>query len=201
LDQDYFPTTLGMLLGGFDPTVFVPGAYFQFVRYDGTDVGADIQGEEEIRDNLITATQTLTALLRAQLTHRPVTSDILAEKTVVDYPMSSVREAVMNAVAHRAYEATHAPIRILWFDDHVTITNPGGPFGAVTENNYDQVNDYRNPSLAAAMKNLGLVNRFGRGIERMRMHMEKNGNPPPEFAIDQSSWRVTLHKKPGLGDK
>jgi hypothetical protein len=70
----------------------------------------------------------------------------------------------MNALIHRNYETPYAPTRIVRFDDRIEVTNPGGPFGQVRNDNYDRVTDYRNPSLAAAVKGLGYVNRFGRGI-------------------------------------
>lgn len=187
-------TALGVLLGGFDPTAIIPGAYLQFVRYDGRDVDAPIRDEEEIRDNLITATRTLTSLLQAYVTRRVEMADALVEKAVEEYPMPALREAILNAVVHRTYEGSNAPVRVLWFDDRVEVSNPGGPYGAVSPLNFDRVNDYRNPSLAAAMKTLGYVNRFGRGIERMRLQMERNGNPPPEFEVTPSWWRVVLRR-------
>ncbi len=58
--------------------------------------------------------------------------------------------------------------------------------------NVDRVNDYRNPSLAAAMKSLGYVNQFGRGIGRIRAALRRNGNPGPGFVVDDASWTVTL---------
>ncbi|MDQ1304834.1 MAG: ATP-dependent helicase RecG [Actinomycetota bacterium] len=185
-------TPLGIVLGGFDPTSVIPGAYLQFVRYTGVDVDAPIQDEEEIRDNLITATRTLTSILQAQVSRRVEAVDALTERTAENYPMPALREAVFNAVVHRVYDGSNAPVRILWFDDRVEVTNPGGPYGVVRQDNFDQVNDYRNPSLAAAMKTLGYVNRFGRGIERMRLQMRRNGNAPPEFEVTPSWWRVTL---------
>jgi ATP-dependent DNA helicase RecG len=187
-------TPLGILLGGFDPTSVIPGAYLQFVRYLGVDADAPIRDEEEIRDNLITGIRTLTALLQANVTREVKEVDPLTERAVDDYPLPALREAIFNAVVHRTYEVSNAPIRILWFDDRVEVTNPGGPFGAVSPENFDQVNDYRNPSLAAAMKTLGFVNRFGRGIERMRLQMRRNGNPAPEFEVTPSWWRVTLRR-------
>jgi len=98
----------------------------------------------------------------------------------------------MNAIIHRNYETSHAPVRIAWFRDRVEITNPGGPFGQVRADNFDRVNDYRNPSLASAMKALGFVNRFGRGIGLIQAALHKNGNPAAEFVVDDSSWLVAL---------
>lgn len=196
LAPDGAATVLGILLGGFEPTDFVPGSYLQFVRYGGTDATADIQDDEEIRDNLIGATARLLPLLHAYNSRRIEAVGALAERAYDDYPMPALREAILNAVVHRTYEGSNAPVRVLWFDNRIEITNPGGPYGAVNPDNFDHVNDYRNPSLAAAMKTLGYVNRFGRGIERMRLHMERNGNPDPEFHVTPAAWRVTLRRAP-----
>jgi ATP-dependent DNA helicase RecG len=76
------------------------------------------------------------------------------------------------------------------------VTNPGGPFGQVRPDNFDRVNDYRNPSLAAAMKSLGYVNQFGRGIGRIRTSLRQNGNPEPKFVIDEASWTVIVRAAP-----
>lgn len=192
LDAQERVTPTGIVLGAFDPTVWLPGAYVQFVRYAGTDVAADVVDEEEVRDNLITGTRTLTALIQANVTRRPQADGLLTERTVAAYPLAAVREVLLNALMHRAYDSTHAPVRVQWFDDRIEISNPGGPYGVVTAENFSSTNDYRNPSLAAALKTLGFVNRFGRGIGRTRALMAENGNPPPEFVIDQSSWTVTL---------
>jgi ATP-dependent DNA helicase RecG len=47
--------------------------------------------------------------------------------------------------------------------------------------------DYRNPTIADAMKTLGIVERFGFGIPAAREACEKNGNPPPEFAVEPTN--------------
>lgn len=195
LDPQGTPTLLGVLLGGFDPSAHIPGAYVQFVRYAGRDAGAPVQDEEELRDNLITAARSLGALLQGNVRQWPVAEGALTETVRADYPLPALREAVWNAVSHRTYDGSNAPVRILWFDDRVEISSPGGPFGVVTAENFDRVNDYRNPALAAAMKTLGYVNRFGRGIGRMRQEMAKGGNPEPEFEVTPDYWTVILRSR------
>jgi len=105
-----------------------------------------------------------------------------------DYPIAALQQLTRNAILHRNYEGTNAPVRISWFNDRIEIQNPGGPFGQVTRQNFGQegLTDYRNPNLAAAMKDLGYVQRFGLGIQIARKELAKNGNPPLEFAIEDS---------------
>lgn len=186
------PTVLGLLLVGLDPTSRLPGAYVQFVRYEGLDVGGAIIDEHDIRSNIINTAERIENVLKGHLHTRLVQIDGFREEPRPAYPFDALREVCMNAIMHRNYESSNAPIRIAWFDNRIEVTNPGGPFGQVRADNFDRVNDYRNPSLAGAMKSLGYVNQFGRGIGRIRSAMSQNGNPNPEFVVDESSWAVTM---------
>ena len=55
------------------------------------------------------------------------------------------------------------------------------------------MNDYRNPLLAEAMKVLGMVNKYNRGIAKANKELEKNGNPKAEFDVNKrTEFRVTI---------
>ncbi len=56
--------------------------------------------------------------------------------------------------------------------------------------------DYRNPNLAAAMKTLGFVQRFGMGIEIAKRHLQANENPPPEFQFAEGHVCVIVRRRP-----
>ena len=78
-------------------------------------------------------------------------------------------------------------MRVYWYDDRIEILSPGGPYGEVTPENFGTpgLTDYRNPNLAEAMRVLGYVQKFGGGIVAARSALQRNGNPPPEFRVDQ----------------
>lgn len=190
------PTALGLLAVGTDPSTHVPGAYLQFIRYQGLDLDAPVVDQQELRGNLVTIAEGLSALLSGHLRTRLAEGEGFREEQFTDFPPEALRETCMNAIMHRDYENSHAPVRIAWFDDRIEVTNPGGPFGQVHADNFDRVNDYRNPGLARTMKNLGYVNRFGRGIWRIRSAMARGGSPTPEFHVTPSSWSVILRKWP-----
>jgi ATP-dependent DNA helicase RecG len=145
-------TLLGILVVGKTPTDWVPGAYVQLLRIDGT---------------------------------------------VADYPLEALQQIFRNAILHRTYESTHAPVNIYWFNDRVEIHNPGGPYGQVTKQNFGTPGayDYRNPNLAAVMKELAYVQHFGTGIETARRAMKRNGNPPPEFQVEDAHVAVILRRR------
>ncbi len=125
----------------------------------------------------------LDELLPLHINSRPVPVTALRERAVADYPLRALRELVMNAVMHRSYEAT-GPVRIDWFSDRIEVQNPGGLYGEARPENFPSQTAYRNPVLAEAMKVLGYVNRFGRGVAVARAELERNGNPAPDFSVD-----------------
>ena len=114
-----------------------------------------------------------------------------------DYPIPALQQLCRNAVLHRTYEGTTAPVRVYWFSDRIEIHSPGGPFGQVTKKNFGHpgITDYRNPHLAEAMKVLGYVQRFGVGIQIARQELDKNGNPPPQFQVESTNILVIVEKR------
>ncbi len=198
-DGELHPTVTGVLVIGQDPAQFLPGAYVQFLRIAGTALGDAIQDQKEIHGPLPDLLRRLDETFEA---HIAVALDVGSGTVDVrhpDYPIVALQQLARNAVLHRTYQGTHAPVRITWFDDRIEIYNPGGPYGQVTAENFGQpgVTDYRNPHLAEAMKNLGYVQKFGVGIPMARREMEKNHNPPPEFIIppDQNHVLVIIRRR------
>jgi len=192
------PTVLGILAVGKDPRQFLPGAYIQFLRIDGMDLADPIKDQDEVDGPLPDLFRRLDEKL---LSHVSVTSDPTAQPVELrhpDYPVIGLQQLTRNAVMHRTYEGTNAPVRMTWFADRIEIQNPGGPFGQVNRQNFAQpgITDYRNPHLAEAMKNLGYVQRFGVGIPLARRELEKNGNPPPEFVVEDAHVLVIVRRRP-----
>jgi len=192
------PTVLGVLV--LSPRVrdFIPGAYVQFLRIAGREL-ADPVSDEQVIDGSVA--EVLRRTDEKLGTHNRTAVDFTStdrERRTALYPMAALQQIVRNAVMHRSYEATNAPVRVTWYDDRIEIMSPGGPFGAVTEKNFGKpgVGDYRNPSLAEALRVLGFVQRFGVGIATTRREMQVNGNPPPEFEVNPSHVGVTLRLRP-----
>ncbi len=182
-------TYAGVLLCSESPQNWLPGAYIQFVRFEGTGLESDVLDERTFTGDLLTMLRELDAFLKTLFPSRPVPASALREKQVTPYPQWAIRELLMNAVMHRDYQS-NAPIRFYWFSDHIEIQNPGGLYGAAA--NFPNQNDYRNPKIAEAMKNLAFVNRFGRGVATAQSVLQKNGNPPAEFTIDNPNYFLAV---------
>jgi|SRR6218665_144234 len=186
------PTHAAILLFGKNPLEFVPGAYVQFVRFDGDSLTGRVQDQKELKGNLFTTLTQLDTLLPLQIRTARVQGPGLVAEDTPDYPFVAIRELVLNALLHRNYEGTSAPVRLNWFQGKVEIHSPGGLYGQVTPQNFRRVSDYRNPVLGEAMKVLGYVERFGVGIARAEAALAANNNPPAEFAIEPTHMLVTL---------
>jgi ATP-dependent DNA helicase RecG len=110
--------------------------------------------------------------------------DDIREGYVPQYPLEALKELVRNLVQHRLYEGTHAPGRIEWYTDRIEFSNPGGPYGRASEGELGEHTDYRNPVVTAELVELGYVEQLGRGIRRVRLQLERNGNPPLAAEVD-----------------
>ena len=186
------PTHAGVLVFGKDPLRFIPGGFIQFVRFDGLTLADPVQDQKEITGNLQTQLIQLENLLPLQVRTSRRSTAGLQHEDYPDYPSVAVREIALNAIMHRTFEGTNAPVRINWFTDRVEIQNPGGLYGTVNSENFQRVSDYRNPVIAEAMKALGYVERFGTGIARANAALRANGNPEAEYQFEQSHVLVTL---------
>lgn len=187
-------TNAGAILFAQDPLNWFPGATIQYVRYEGDALDADALDERRFDGDLITVLRELDGFLRTLFPSQPESVSPLKEEIRTPYPMLAVRELLMNAVMHRDYES-NAPVRFYWFSDHIEIQNAGGLYGAVTPQTFPNQNDYRNPKIAEAMKTLGYVNTFGRGIARTQRLLSENGNPPAEFGISEPTFFLASVRK------
>ena len=191
------PTVLGLLALGKNPQDFLPGDCVQFLRIDGKELADPVTDEQKIGGSIVEMLRRTEEKLSA---HNRLAIDIVSAATdtkSLDYPPAAIQQILYNAILHRTYESTNAPVRVYWFNDRIEITSPGGPYGNVTIENFGQpgITDYRNPNIADVLKTYGFIQAFGRGIATAKKEMEKNGNPPIEFQVTQSAVLCILRKK------
>jgi ATP-dependent DNA helicase RecG len=191
------PTVLGVLILSKKPSWCLPGAYVSFLRLAGEQLGSDVISSHDIQGPLPRIMSQIDELLKL---HIMTSVDITSgdkERRVPDYPLAALQQIVRNAIMHRSYEGTNAPVRIYWYSDRIEVISPGGPYGHVTKENFGRagVNDYRNPNLAEAMRHLGYAQHFGVGIQIARETLARNGNPPIEFKFDLGPIMAIIRKK------
>ncbi len=134
--EDPRPTIAGILVLGKNPQDFLPAAVAQFLRIAGTDLADPVVDDGRCSGPIANLLRSLDDKL---LAHNRIAVDFTSgpvEVRMPTYPMAALQQLVRNAVMHRTYEGTNAPIYVYWFDDRIEITNPGGPYGALTAENF-----------------------------------------------------------------
>ena len=188
-----------LLAFGRDPQTFLPGAYIQFLRVDGTSITAPLKKRKEITGRLPDMIRQLDETLDLNISVRTEVASHSREVRRPDYPIDAIRQLAYNAVMHRSYEGTNTPTRVLWFTDRIEMASPGGLYGRMTPQNVGTGDtDYRNPFLARTMANLGFGRRFGLGLPLAQEAMLANGNPPLEFRFEPSLVVAVLRAAPSM---
>ena len=195
--DDPTATVLGILTLGKVPQDFLPGAYVQFLRIDGNELADDIIDNLQVQGAISDQIRRLDDKLIA---HNRIAVDITSgpiEKRTALYPIEAVQQITRNAIMHRTYEGTNAPVHVYWYNDRIEIVSPGGVFGAITAENFGKPGfiDYRNPNLAEAMRTFGFVQRFGVGIQIARRLLAEAEHPAPRFEIDTTHASATIYAR------
>lgn len=116
-------------------------------------------------------------------------------ETIPEYPAAVLREAVLNAVAHRDYGLTGATVDVTIWDDRIEVQSPGPLPGHITVENMRAEHYSRNRRLMRLFKLLDLVEEYGEGVDRMYTEMEVRLMEPPVFAATPASVTVVLHNR------
>ena len=187
------PTYAGILMFGTNPRFFIPGASVQYLKFTGEDEASDFEYEHRFEGDLTTQLGQMEGFIKANIVKMVLPA--LGGEYVSSYPLRAIKEFLYNAVIHKDYQS-NAPIKFYEFTDRIEISNAGGLFGKARPENFPNENDYRNPALSEAVKNLGFVNGFNVGVKAAIASLNKNGSPAPEFIKDQpTSFLVKIFKR------
>ena len=185
------PTIGGMLLFGKHRLSRFPDAWIQAGRFAGTD-RRRVLDSTEIRTYLPIAVADAIAFIHKHSTREAVIGKVKrADRWTI--PSVAIREAVINAVVHADYSQHGAPIRIALFDDRLEIENPGMlPFGLTLDDIRRGVSKLRNRVIGRVFQELGLIEQWGSGIQRMTAACRDEGLADPKLEELGTHFRVTL---------
>ena len=117
-----------------------------------------------------------------------------------EFPVTAVREAILNALVHRDYSlhTEGSPISLCMYSDRMEVVNKGGLYGRISVDLLGKVHpETRNPALVDIMEVMGITENRYSGVPTMRREMQAFGLPPPEFVNRSGEFRVILRN--GLG--
>ncbi len=190
------PTTSGYLLFAREPQRGFPSAEILLARYAGKQMSDEFL-REVVRGPLAEQLRRAEAWVVANM-RKGSRIDALQRAYRAEYPIPAVREAIVNAVAHRDYAIRGDEIRVLMFSDRIEVYSPGRLAGHVTVDNIADERFSRNEVIAQVLADMGFIERLGYGVDRMIRLMREWGLPAPRFVETTNGFKVTLR---GPGDK
>jgi ATP-dependent DNA helicase RecG len=188
-------TTAAAVLFAVEPTKIVPGASVQVIRREGIGPGpGPTRAREEFTGPLYRVVEDVLDFIRDNTrrfqavvgTHREIVSE---------YPEAVLREAVLNALAHRDYGLRGSTVDITIWDDRIEVHSPGPLPGHITVENIRDEHYSRNRRIMQTLRVLGLVEEYGEGVDRMFGEMEARLMEPPLFTATASSVTVTIRNR------
>jgi ATP-dependent DNA helicase RecG len=181
-----------IILFGKDPGKFYPNTFVKIGRFAKDD--ADIKFQEVEEGNLIE----LIHLVLNQLNHKFLTRSIDFEGMhrieKGEYPVSAIREMLLNALVHRNYMG--APIQIRVYDDKISIWNEGALPEGLTSDALKRPHSSRprNPIIADVSFKGGYIDAWGRGTIKIFETCKEAGLPEPEMKEQDGGFIITLFK-------
>ena len=111
----------------------------------------------------------------------------------LELPESALREAIVNAIAHRDYRST-ANVQVYIFQDRVEIVTPGGLPAGMREKDLGSKSVPRNPLLFSMLYRMKLVEQIGSGIRRIRDACSEHGVGEPAIEVSPDWLTVTFSR-------
>ncbi|MCD6306205.1 MAG: DUF4062 domain-containing protein [Deltaproteobacteria bacterium] len=196
---EYFATAAGIVLLAKDPSAVFPQCRILADAYRSTEPDGEPRDHEDIRGPMPIVIDRAIAFIDRNTRH-PMKVIGLNRVRIDEYPVEALREALVNAVAHRQYEDAGRKIMLEVFSDRVVVSSPGLPPAPITlaslrKGKYRPCS--RNPVLAQCLSYFHRIEERGSGFRRMRDQMLDHGLDQPLLGTDMGYFQVTF---PGPGD-
>jgi len=196
--KDGQPTTAAILLFGKEPQRFIYSSEVKCAHFHGTQVQKPIPFYQAYKGNLFDLVDQAVNFVLSKI-NRAVGTRATSNQAPVAYeiPPEVIREAIVNAVAHRDYSVRGDSIRVSMFSNRIEFYSPGRLPGHVTLQNIVDERFSRNEIIVQALSDLGFIERLGYGIDRMIRLMAGRGLPAPEFQETANGFKVILYSPAG----
>jgi predicted HTH transcriptional regulator len=202
-NAEHYATTAGFVLFGRRPADPFPQCELLVDAYADTKISGRPRGQLNINGSIPKAIEQVLEFVDKHTFH-PTRVVGINNVTLDEYPRQSLREALVNATAHRNYEDASRKILVQVFSDRVVVASPGYPPSPLTlarlrRGNYRPCS--RNPVIAQTLAFLKFMEQRGSGFARMRDAMLNHGLDAPTFAEHDGYFVVTFPGPNGNYDR
>jgi len=195
VEGEFKPTNTGLLFFGKNPPEFIPQSEIKMARFNGVTRLETIDSKEingriyEMLDDAEIFFKRNTRLANKIVGFKRV--------DIPEYPYEAVREALINAIAHRDYDREESSIIFSIFDDRIEISNPGGLLPGLNIRKLEGKHATRNKKICSIFKETKYMERYGTGIIKMKDLMREHGLEEPQFVEEGDFFVVRFY---GAGD-
>jgi ATP-dependent DNA helicase RecG len=182
VDDNERMNNTGILFFAQRPSRYLPQSAVTCVAYKG-NVKVDILDKKTFEQTIVENIDEAIAFVKRHINvSYEIKGKVRTEK--LEIPEVVLREAIVNAAAHRDYLQKGATVMIEVFDDRIEISNPGGLPKGLKEEDFGKRTLARNPLIAALLNRAGYIEKLGTGVPRIKKCMADAELPPPEFYFD-----------------
>lgn len=183
----------GLLFFGKNPQQAFPQSRINFLIYSGEDVdGTELKSRKVIAGSALDQINEAIDLIRVNTENR-IIMEGLRRIELNQYPLPAIREAIINAIAHRDYAVVESDVTIKLFLNRLEIYNPGGLMKGVTLDDLKKGGHpsvRRNPIICKLLDDLGLMEQSGQGIKNMIVSMKKFGLEDPIISANKDFFKI-----------
>lgn len=192
VSEDKKPTVTGLLFFGKNPQNYLPAARIICAFIRGTDMAIPPADKKELVGKLPDILADVHKFLKLYLTEKHEIKGFEPE-TKVEIPEVALREAVVNAIAHRDY-TINSPIRVIVYEDRVEIRGPGKLPNTVTVESMKAGGSHvlRNPTIYNLLVKMKMVTDPGSGVRRIMKVIKEAMNKEPDFNATESEFVLSL---------
>jgi len=194
LIREGHPTHAAVLLFSRDPQRFIPCAEVRCMHFHGTDIQRPVPFYRVFKGNLFEQVDQAENFVLSVVNRSVGTRDESNQAPVTfEIPPSVVREAIVNAVAHRVY-ASAAAVQVSVFVDRVEVSNPGELPAPLTPERLREPHSSiaRNARVCDVLFLTRYIEKYGTGTLMMIRDSLAHALPEPEFRQRGGEFVATL---------
>lgn len=192
LKENQFLKRATVLLFHSNPEKYVTGAYLKIGFFETDD---DLKYQDEVHGNLFEQIEKTMDLLFTKYIKAEISYEDIHRIEKYEYPKEAVREALLNAIAHKDYAGGTA-IQIKVYKDKIIFWNEGQLPENWTISTLLAAHPSKpyNPDIANALFRSGYIESWGRGTLKIIKECKLAGAPAPTYRYDMSGFLVEFRK-------